>query len=148
MLKFLFLFFVSFITSFFLIRFIKHNMRGRDWAYPALLASFPFFYFLFALWINDKNALKNEFIAAVVFFIIVGLYFRYRTLWAEYLLIAGFFLHGIYDLSHDMFFINMGVPSWWGVFCGLIDVFIGLYLIFHLKKQGAIIQSDKFIGSD
>jgi len=113
-------------------------MAGRDWAYPVLLASFPFYYFVFALWINDKDALKNEFIAALLFFAIVAVYLRYRFRWTEYLLISGFILHAIYDVSHDLFFINMGVPSWWGMFCGLVDLFIAVYLIFHLKKHNSL----------
>ena len=115
-------------------------MAGREWVYPALLASFPFFYFIFALWINDKTALKNEFIAALLFFAIVAVYLRYRSFWTEYLLIAGFFLHGVYDLSHDMFFINSGVPEWWGIFCALVDVFIAAYLFIHLRKHKTLVN--------
>lgn len=137
--KYLILFIVSFVTTFSLIRFIKHNMEGRDWAYPALLASFPFFYFIFALWVNDKDALKNEFLVALVFFAIVALYLRYRSMWTEYLLIAGFFLHAFYDLGHEMLFTNMGVPTWWGMFCGLVDFFIGVYLILHIKKHQSLV---------
>ena len=135
MIKFLIKFIFAFGITFSIIQFIKKNMEGREWAYPALLASFPFFYFIFALWVNDKNALKNEFLAAIVFFLIVGLYLRYRSAWTEYLLVAGFFLHAAYDVSHDWFLINLGVPSWWGGFCALVDVFIGIYLVFQIKKH-------------
>lgn len=115
-------------------------MAGRDWAYPALLASFPFFYFIFALWINDKDVLKNEFIAGLLFFAIVVVYLRFRRIWVEYLLIAGFFLHAAYDLGHDVFFINMGVPDWWGFFCAMVDVLIGLYLVIHIKKHQRLMR--------
>jgi len=138
LIKFSLIVITAFITTFSLVQFIKKSMVGRDWAYPALLASFPFFYFVFALWINDKNALKNEFIAASFFFIIVALYLRYRSLWAEYLLIAGFFLHAFYDFAHDLFFINLGIPEWWGAFSGLVNIFIGFYLILHLKKHQSL----------
>lgn len=113
-------------------------MQGRQWAYPALLASFPLFYFVFALWVNDKEALKSEFIAGFIFFVIVAIYLRFKNIWVEYLLVSGFFLHAFYDLTHDWYFINMGVPKGWGFFCALVDGLIGLYLLYYLRKSGQI----------
>ena len=37
-------------------------------------------------------------------------------------------LHGGYDLIHPQLFVNRGVPGWYPLYCGSVDVVIGLYL--------------------
>jgi len=113
-------------------------MFHRSWSYPLLLTSFPLFYMFFALWINDKTVLKNEFFAAMIFFGIAIIYVRYRKPWVEYLLVIGFFLHAVYDVTHELFFINMGAPIWWPEFCGTVNLFIGSYLLFLVKKNKSL----------
>jgi len=135
MIKFFIITSISALTSFLIIKALKTSMFRRSWSYPLLLASFPLFYMFFALWINDKTELKNEFFGGLLFFIIATIYVRYRKPWVEPLLIAGFFLHAAYDIFHDVFFINMGVPLWWPEFCGTVDLFIGLYLLFLYKQK-------------
>jgi len=131
--KFLFLLIIGGATSLAIIRLLKTSMMDRVWAYPLLLASFPVFYMLFALWINDKSAMKTEFQVGLIFFILIAVYLRYRAVWSEYLLAAGFLAHGLYDITHDLFFLNRGVPIWWPEFCGTIDLFIGLFLIYQIR---------------
>jgi len=138
MFKFFLITFISAITSFTIIQLLKTTMFNRSWAYPLLLAAFPMMYMFFALWINDKSVLKNEFIVGVLFFSISLIYIRYRKLWVEYLLAVGFLLHTLYGITHDWFFINMGVPIWWSEFSGTVSVFIGFYLLFLLKKYHSI----------
>jgi len=138
MIKFIFFTTIYAFVSFAIIRILKISMFQRNWAYPLLLASFPLFYMFFALWINDKTELKNEFFGGLLFFIIAIIYVRYRKPWVEPLLIAGFFLHAAYDIFHNLFFINMGVPLWWPEFCGTVDLFIGFYLLFLYKKNKTI----------
>jgi len=114
-------------------------MFNRSWSYPLLLASFPLFYMFFALWINDKTVLKNEFFAGLLFFAIAIIYVRHRKPWVELLLVSGFFLHAIYNVTHDLFFINMGVPLWWPEFSGTVSLFIGSYLLFLTKKNKSLL---------
>jgi len=139
--KFILLVAFSIIFSLVLLHFLKKSMENRPWVFPALLASFPFFYFAFALWANDKTALKNEFFAALVIFAIIGLYLRYRTTWSEYLLAGGFIFHAFYDSTHNLYFVNPGTPEWWPVFCGIIDLFIGGFLIFQVQNRKALAKS-------
>lgn len=110
-------------------------MFNRSWSYPLLLVSFPLFYAFFALWVNDKSVMKNELLAGVIFFAIAIIYVKYRKPWADYLLVSGFFLHALYDITHDLFFINFGVPTGWVEFCGTVDLFVGCYLLFLLKRK-------------
>lgn len=118
-----------------IIQTLKTSMFNRSWSYPLLLVVFPLCYVLFAVWVNDKTMMKNEMFAGVIFFSIAILYVKYKKLWVERLLIGGFFLHAFYDISHDLFFINFGVPTGWAEFCGTVNLFIGCYLIFLLKQN-------------
>ena len=137
--KYVFLISFSAIIAAVIIRMLKTSMLNRSWSYPLLLASLPGFYLIFAMWVNDKSSLKNEFVVGLLFFAIAIFYVRYRKRWAEYLLATGFILHSLYDISHDWFFINMGIPEGWPVFCATVNLFIGSYLLFLLKNNKALI---------
>ncbi len=127
------------MTSMVIIRILKINMFNRSWSYPLLLVSFPFFYLLFAIWVNDKTVLKNEFFAGVIFFGIAATYVWYRKPWAGYLLVGGFLLHAVYDVTHDLFFLNFGVPTSWPEFCGTVNLFIGCYLWYLLRQRPGVL---------
>jgi len=133
--KFLIITAVSAITSISIIKLLKTSMLNRSWSYPLLLSLFPIFYIIFALSINDKSIMKNELLAGLLFFAIAAIYIRYREPWTETLLAMGFILHAVYDVMHDLLFTNMGVPLWWPEFCGTVDLFIGLYLLFIMKQK-------------
>ena len=38
-------------------------------------------------------------------------------------------LHGLYDLTHGLFFTNPGIPGWYPVFCFSVDVVVGAYVL-------------------
>jgi len=46
-----------------------------------------------------------------------------------YFLIAGYFLHGLWDLGYDLFFIQNLVPPHYDLFCLSIDFTMGAYLL-------------------
>ncbi len=107
----------------------------QPWAYPLLLSTFPFYYFAFALFADDKAALGNELVYAVPIFLccIGGLLRRFK--YSALCLSFGFMGHGFYDLAHNSLFINQGSPLWWPQFCGSVDLFIGLYLFVWSSRR-------------
>lgn len=117
------------ISIFVILRFKKSRLEYSKFGYSLLLITFPFYYFLFAAYSNRYEVLLLEFLGGFVFFILAFLSIRYSDFYKLNLLGFGFILHGIYDISHDIFFINAGTPSWWPEFCGVIDFIIGLYLL-------------------
>ena len=140
--KFIVITLLSIIFSLILLRFLKASMANRAWIFPALLGMLPLFYFIFALWANDKTALKNEFFASLIIYAIIALYLRYRTTWSEYLLAGGFIFHAFYDSTHNLYFVNAGTPDWWPVFCGIIDLFIGGFIIYQVRNNRSIARYD------
>ena len=133
--KYLLLAILGIACSLLLLRVLKTSMANRPWIFPMLLAALPLFYFVFALWVNDKSAMKNEFLVTLLFFTIIFVYLRYRSTWSEYLLAAGFIAHALYDSMHDLMFINAGTPEGWAVFCGVINLFVGCFLVYQVKNR-------------
>lgn len=103
----------------------------RDRAlYPVSLIVIASFYALFAAIDGSASVILAElpFIAAFAATALLG--FK-RNLW---LVAAGLFLHGVYDLLHPHIVLNAGVPSWWPMFCLTYDVTAALYLAFLLIR--------------
>jgi cbb3-type cytochrome oxidase subunit 3 len=104
-------------------RFRITNLNKRELLYPLLLASFPLYYFVFAIYAGSSTALISE-IYVGSFFIAVAL-FAYKLN-----SVVGYLDHALYDVLHNHLFINEGTPDWSPEFCGAVDVLIGLYLIY------------------
>jgi hypothetical protein len=121
---------IGFLVSIFLIIFFnKSRLEDSKFSYPLLLFTLPIYYLIFAIYGNDYPALIFEFLAGFIFFIITFLALKFSAFYKFNLLALSYILHGVYDITHTMFFINKGMPVWWPEFCGVIDVFVGLYLI-------------------
>ena len=132
------------IAVFVVLRFRARRLEQTKWAYPMLLATFPIYYWIFAVYAADYSALLNEFMAGAAFFAIAYAAYRFRTFATLLLLAIGYVTHAAYDYYHAMFFINSGVPIWWPEFCGAVDVLVGgyiAYLAFSLPKNKSIIAS-------
>jgi uncharacterized membrane protein HdeD (DUF308 family) len=112
-----------------ILRFKKNGLECSKFGYPFLLITFPFYYFVFAVYGNNYEVIPLEFLGGSAFFAMAFLSIKYSCFYKFYLLGFGFIIHGIYDIVHDILIINAGTPSWWPEFCGVIDFIIGLYLI-------------------
>jgi|TARA_R100001377_G_scaffold69194_2_gene44486 hypothetical protein len=112
-----------------IVHFKKTRLESSKFAYSFLLFTFPFYYFVFAVYGNDYAVIPSEFLGGLVFFSIAILSLRFSDFYKFNFLALGYILHGIYDVTHHMFFINAGTPVWWPEFCGVIDIILGLYLV-------------------
>ncbi|MFT5759565.1 MAG: uncharacterized membrane protein HdeD (DUF308 family) [Alteromonadaceae bacterium] len=117
------------ISVFVILRFKKNKLEGSKFGYSFLLITFPFYYFFFAVYGNNYEVIALEFLGGLAFFVMAFLSIKQSAFYKFNLLGFGFILHGIYDITHDVFFINAGTPLWWPEFCGVIDLIIGLYLL-------------------
>lgn len=112
-----------------ILRFKKTRLERSKFTYALLLFSFPFYYILFAIYSNDYQAISLEFVGGLLFFIIAMSAVKLEGFYKFNLLAIGYVFHGVYDVTHHIFFVNKGTPIWWPQFCGVIDIIIGLYLI-------------------
>ena len=91
--------------------------------YGLVLSGIGFLYVGFT-W-SDTGALIISGVQAV-FFLLVAWYGIKKGL---YILAAGYFLHGIWDLLYDLFPASNLIPPHYDLFCLSIDFTIGFYLL-------------------
>lgn len=103
----------------------------RDRAfYPVVTIVIAFYYVLFAVMGDSPPALVLESLIGAVFIVGAAAGFR-RSLWVVVVALAA---HGLFDLSHDAFIANAGVPAWWPEFCLTYDVTAAAYLAWLLTS--------------
>lgn len=136
---------IGLVVVFYVIyRFKITRLEKTSWAYPLFMATFPVYYFVFALYGNDYVALGKEMLIGTIFLILAYIAYKSNRKLSALLVAAGCLLHAAYDMYHDILFVNAGTPGWWLEFCGSIDLILGLYLIYFALtvpdkayKQGA-----------
>lgn len=107
----------------------------RDRAfYPTVLAVVATYYGLFAIMGGSTEALIAESAVAVLFFAATIIGFR-RNLW---IVAAGLAAHGLFDAAHGYVIDNPGMPQWWPMFCGSIDVALGIGLAWLLLRDARV----------
>jgi len=103
----------------------------RDRAfYPTALIVIASYYALFAVMGSSTDALVLECLAGAVFLAAAIVGFR-SSLWVVAVAIAS---HGAFDFVHDRIITNPGMPAWWPLFCGSIDIALGAWLAWLLKR--------------
>ncbi|MGC9462328.1 hypothetical protein [Vibrio genomosp. F10] len=112
----------------------KHaGLEGKPWTYPALLASFPAYYWLFSVHAADYDALVFEFIVGLAFMVVAYLGYRVQRRLSLLILSIGFMGHGVYDVFHTFVSYHPVAPTWWAEFCGSVDILVSLYLLWLAK---------------
>ena len=74
---------------------------------------------------SDLRSLVITVIQAILF-LFISYYGVKRSL---YIMAAGYFLHGLWDLAYDLFPDNHLIPPHYDLFCLSVDFTIGLYLL-------------------
>lgn len=118
------------ISMIIIVRFKQTRLENSKLSYSLLLFTFPIYYLIFAIYNKDYEAVAFEVFVGLLFFSIVILSLNLSTFYRFGLLTIGYLLHGVYDVTRNEIFINTGTPLWWPEFCGVIDIFIGLYLAY------------------
>lgn len=99
--------------------------------YPTVLAVVATYYGLFAVMGNSTEAIIAESMVAALFFAVTAIGFK-RNLW---IVAAGLVGHGVFDAVHGHIITNPGMPAWWPMFCGSIDVAMGVGLAWLLLQD-------------
>jgi hypothetical protein len=104
-------------------------IRGQRWLYALGLLTLPSLYASFALHAGEQAVGVKEMIYGIPF-IVAGFGFVFVSVRLSAVAVGAFWiLHGLYDLTHDRFFTNTGVPGWYPVFCFSVDVVVGAYVL-------------------
>lgn len=109
-------------------------IRGERWLYAVGLLVLPGLYAFFALKAGESAVSVRELIYGIPF-VIAGLTFAFVGVRRSAIVVGGFWLmHGMYDLLHDGLITNPGVPAWYSIFCCVVDVVVGLYLLWLARR--------------
>lgn len=106
--------------------------------YSTVLIVIALVYVLFAVMTGTLDVVLTESIIAVGFIALAVVGARWpRPRWAGGLIAGALVLHGGFDLVHDALIHNPAVPPWWPVFCAVVDVVIGAWLVGVVTAQHA-----------
>lgn len=96
--------------------------------YSTVLSVIALVYVLFAVMDGSPSVLWIESATALTFIMlsVAGSRVEKHAFW---ILAAGLVLHGAYDLVHEVIVSNRAVPVWWPVFCGVVDITLGLWTV-------------------
>jgi hypothetical protein len=100
-----------------------------------VLCSIAFIYVGFSLKGNPVSSIVLEVMVAVVFYFIAVIGYSENNSLIAY----GIVLHGIWDLlHHKASFVKTDIPSYYPVYCLVVDVLLGVYffLVFRVKNNG------------
>lgn len=97
----------------------------RDGAfYPTVLVVVALLYVLFGAVDGRPEVVASETATALVFVAVAVAGFKHSPWW----LVAGFALHGGWDVVHDTVVSNDGVPAWWPELCLAYDFAVAAWL--------------------
>lgn len=113
---------------------IARSTRGERRLYSVGLLVLPGLYAFFALRAAEYAVGVKELVYGIPF-VIAGLVFAFISVRHSAVVVGVFWLlHAVYDLVHSQLFTNIGVPSWYPVFCFVVDVVVGLYLLWLSRR--------------
>src|SRR5205085_12636883 len=98
---------------------------GQRWLYAIGLLTLPALYAMWAARTGDRALVAKELVYGIPFFA-AGVACAFARIRGSALVVGAFWiLHAAWDLLHDRFFANAGVPAWYPVFCFSVDIVVG-----------------------
>lgn len=118
------------ISSGILIVLLIYILKSLDKkvVYGLILSGIGFLYVGF-VWTDLRALVVNSVQAAV--FLFLAYYGIKRSI---YILAAGYFLHGCWDLAYSLFEEPGLIPSHYDMFCSSLDFTVGVYILIFNKQ--------------
>ncbi len=138
MINFLALFIGIVVAVLIIVSFKQKGLEQSKKAYPILLATFPIYYWCFAIYDLNVKALLTEIYVGLFFIFVAGLAYKLKKKASLYVLAIGLILHGVYDVVHLYWNQKPITPAWWAEFCGAVDILVGLYVFWLSQKDVAL----------
>ena len=110
------------------------TIRGERWVYALGLLTLPTLYGFFAIRAGEHGVAVNELIYGLPY-LAAGLILALVNVRQSALVVGSLWvLHAVYDVTHDQFISNPGVPRWYPAFCFAVDVVIGAYVVWLSRR--------------
>ena len=118
------------VLTILLARFI----RGERWLYSLGLLTLPGLYAFFALQAGEQAVAVREMIYGIPY-VVAGIAFAFVSVRQSAVVVGVLWLlHGLFDLVHGRLITNTGVPGWYPIWCFMVDVVIGSYLLWLSRR--------------
>jgi len=114
--------------------FVIFKRFDKRTIYGLILAVIGFLYVGFT-W-SDIELFSINTLQAIFFLFLA--YFGIRN--NSYILIAGYFLHGIWDLVYSQFANTALIPPHYDLFCSTLDFTVGIYLLIIKYQLGVKVK--------
>lgn len=99
-----------------------------------ILCSIAFIYVGFALTDNRTINIIFEVGVALAFYFMAIVGYAKNS----YLIAYGIVLHGLWDFfHHNGAIVTTDIPGYWPLYCGIIDLILGIYFFLHFKLHSA-----------
>ena len=109
-------------------------IRGERWLYSIGLLTLPSLYAFFALRAGERAVAVQEMVYGLPY-VGAGLLFAFVSVRRSAVVVGVLWLvHGLYDLVHSQIITNTGVPDWYPIWCCVVDVVIGSYLLWLSRR--------------
>ena len=109
-------------------------LRGERWFYSVGLITLPSLYAAFALRAGEWAVGAREMVYGVPY-VVAGLVCTFVGLRRSAVVVAVLWLlHGLYDLVHGQLITNAGVPGWYPIWCCVVDIVTGSYLVWLSRR--------------
>jgi hypothetical protein len=109
-------------------------IRGERWVYALGLLTLPSLYASFALRAGEPAVGVKEMVYGLPY-VVAGLVFAFVSVRGSAIVVGALWLlHGLYDLVHGRLISNPGVPGWYPIWCCVVDVVIGAYLLWLARR--------------
>jgi hypothetical protein len=109
-------------------------------AYGLVLSGIGFLYVGFA-WTDLRAVIINS-IQAIAFLFLA----YYGVKKSLYVLAAGYFLHGFWDIAYSLFADRNLIPPQYDIFCSSLDFIIGIYILVFNKHFIKSVQAPSRVG--
>ena len=119
-----------------ILLFTLLNQLDKKIVYSLILTAIGFLYVGFT-W-TDITAISLNIVQAI-FFLFLAYYGIKRNM---YYTVAGYFLHGLWDIAYDLFADSKLLPPHYDMFCLSIDFTMGFYLwiiLYQMNKKRELI---------
>jgi hypothetical protein len=118
--------------------YATHQGRSLPF-YTTVLIVIALAYVLFAMMNGAPRTIIVESAIATVFIAGAVAGTRGANLRAGGVLLAGGLVaHGIFDLVHSFVVANPVVPDWWPLFCGVVDLLLGGWVMVLLRRGSLV----------
>jgi len=109
-------------------------IRGERWLYSIGLLTLPSLYAFFALRAGARAVGVQEMVYGLPY-VVAGLLFAFVSVRRSAVVVGVLWLvHGLYDVVHSQIITNTGVPVWYPIWCCVVDVVIGSYLLWLSRR--------------